>query len=76
VAIGFGTPQVKWLDRLTSDQARAYMAAGEFAPGSMLPKVEAAVAFAESAPGRTALITLLDKAEEGLAGKTGTLISK
>ena len=53
---------------------RAYMDDGEFAPGSMLPKVQAAVEFAESAPGRTALITLLEKAGEGIEGRTGTLI--
>ena len=51
------------------------MAEGQFAPGSMLPKVEAAVKFAESKPGRTALITLLEKARDGIDGKTGTRIS-
>jgi carbamate kinase len=40
----------------------------------MLPKVEAAIRFAESGKGRSALITLLDKASEGIAGKTGTVI--
>ena len=40
----------------------------------MLPKVEAAIRFAESAPGRHTLITLLDKAADGIAGKTGTVI--
>ena len=74
VAIGFGTPEQKWLDRISPDEARRYIAAGEFAPGSMLPKVEAAVRFAESKPGREALITLLDKAADGIAGKTGTVI--
>ena len=59
---------------LTPEEARAYMAEGQFAPGSMLPKVEAAVEFAESAPGRSALITLLEKAKDGVAGKTGTAI--
>ncbi len=62
VAINFGKPNETWLDSLTPDQARAYMAEGHFAPGSMLPKVQAAVEFAESGPGRTALITLLEKA--------------
>ena len=47
---------------------------GQFAPGSMLPKVQAAVSFAESKPGRTALITLLEKAKDGIAGKTGTAV--
>jgi carbamate kinase len=74
VAVNFGTPEQRWLDTLTPDQARQYMKEGQFAPGSMLPKVQAAVEFAESAPGRTALITLLEKAKEGLQGKTGTVI--
>ncbi|WP_186565444.1 carbamate kinase [Lawsonibacter celer] len=74
VAIRFGKPDVQWLDSLTPKQAEGYIAAGEFAPGSMLPKVQAAVEFARSAPGRTALITLLEKAKDGVQGKTGTLI--
>ena len=59
--------------KMTPEEARKYMAAGEFAPGSMLPKVQAAVEFVESKPGRRALITLLEKAKDGIAGKTGTL---
>ena len=55
--------------------ARKYIEAGEFAPGSMLPKVQAALSFAESKPGRKALITLLEKARDGINGKTGTMIS-
>ena len=74
VAINFGKPDEKWLDSLTPDAARKYIGEGHFAPGSMLPKVEAAVEFAESAPGRSALITLLEKAKDGVAGKTGTAI--
>lgn len=74
VAIHFGKPDVQWLDELTPEAARQYMADGESAPGSMLPKVQAAVEFAESKPGRTALITLLEKAGEGIAGRTGTRI--
>ena len=76
VAVNFGKPDQKWLDALTPDQAREYIAQGQFAPGSMLPKVEAAVEFAESGPGRTALITLLERARDGLRGRTGTLISR
>ncbi|MBQ9189579.1 MAG: carbamate kinase [Clostridia bacterium] len=75
VAINFGKPDQKGLDSLTPDEARRYIAEGQFAPGSMLPKVEAAVKFAESKPGRTALITLLEKAKDGIAGRTGTCIS-
>ena len=74
VAINFGKPDQKWLDKLTPDEANAYAAEGQFAPGSMLPKVQAAVKFAESKEGRTALITLLEKAKDGSAGKTGTSI--
>ena len=74
VAIHFGKPDVQWLDDLTPAQAREYIEVGEFAPGSMLPKVQAAVQFAESKPGRTALITLLEKARDGVAGTTGTHI--
>lgn len=74
VAINFGKPNQEWLSELTPEKARELMAEGHFAPGSMLPKVEAAVEFAESAPGRSALITLLEKAKDGIAGKTGTII--
>ena len=74
VAINFGKPNQTWLDSLTPAEAKVYMERGHFAPGSMLPKVQAAVEFAESAPGRTALITLLEKAKDGVAGRTGTVI--
>ncbi len=74
VAINFGKPNEQWLDALSPDEARKYMDEGHFAPGSMLPKVQAAVQFAESAPGRTALITLLEKAKAGINGETGTRI--
>ena len=74
VAVNFGKPDQKWLDSMTPDQARTYEQEGQFAPGSMLPKVQAAVKFAESKAGRTALITLLEKARDGIAGTTGTAI--
>ena len=61
VAIHFGKPDEEWLSEVTPEEARKYMAAGEFAPGSMLPKVQAAVA---PAPGPTntarALLSLLN----------------
>lgn len=72
VAIGFGTDHERWLDSLTPAQVAELAEAGEFGAGSMLPKVLAANAFAQSKPGRRALITLLEKAADGLAGKTGT----
>ena len=59
---------------MTVEQAKEYIAEEQFAKGSMLPKIEAAIRFAESGEGRRTLITLLDKAAEGIAGKTGTVI--
>lgn len=74
VAINWGKPNLEWLSDLTVEQAKEYIAQEQFAKGSMLPKVEAAVRFAESGEGRHALITLLEKAAEGIAGETGTVI--
>ena len=74
VAVNFRKENEQWLDAMTPEQALQYAREGQFAPGSMLPKVEAAVKFAQSKPGREALITLLEKAREGIAGKTGTVI--
>jgi carbamate kinase len=78
VAINFGKPDQKWLDTLTIAEAEKYIAENQFAKGSMLPKVQAAMAFVQSSPGRdskhSALITLLTKARDGIAGKTGTRI--
>ena len=76
VAINYGKPEEKWLDDISTDEARQYIGEGHFAPGSMLPKVQAAVRFADSKEGRNALITLLEKAKEGILGKTGTHIHK
>ena len=74
VAVNFRKENEKWLDSLTPAEADEYIAQGQFAPGSMLPKVQAAVQFAQSKPGRTALITALEKAKDGIEGKTGTLV--
>ena len=74
VAINYAKPNEQRLDTLTPDEARSYIAENQFAPGSMLPKVEASIAFAESKSGRSAMITKLEKAAEGIAGKTGTRI--
>lgn len=74
VALHFGKPNQQWLDELTPEAAAKYIKDGEFAPGSMLPKVQAALQFAQSGEGRTSLITLLDKASEGIQSKTGTVV--
>lgn len=74
VAINFGKENQEWLSDLTVEQAKEYIAQDQFAKGSMLPKVEAAIRFAQSKKGRRTLITLLDKAASGIAGETGTVI--
>lgn len=74
VAINFGKENEQWLDDLTVSQAKQYIEEGQFAAGSMLPKVQAAIDFASSGTGRTAMITLLQKAKDGIQGKTGTKI--
>lgn len=74
VSLNFNTPEQKDLDTFTVAEAKEYIEAGHFAPGSMLPKIEAAVMFVESKPGRKAIITSLEKAEEALSGKAGTTL--
>jgi carbamate kinase len=77
VAVNFGKPDQLWLDTLSCAQAEQYIAENQFAKGSMLPKVQAAIAFLKSSSGtrqRSALITLLTTARDGIAGKTGTII--
>ncbi|WP_150275445.1 carbamate kinase [Paenibacillus tepidiphilus] len=72
VAIHYGTPQQRDLDKVTPEEARAWIAEGQFPSGSMLPKVESALRFVESKPGRRAVITSLEKAGAAIRGETGT----
>jgi len=79
VAINFGKPDQKWLDTMTLAEAEKFITENQFAKGSMLPKVQAAIAFVRSRPDghtapHTALITLLAKARDGIEGRTGTII--
>ena len=74
VAIDFGKPNQKWISEMSVNEAKQYINEGQFAKGSMLPKVEAAVSFVQSSNNKKALITLLEKAADGIAGKTGTVI--
>jgi len=76
VAVNFGKANQIDLSDISTEQAKAYISQNQFAAGSMLPKIEAAVRFAESGENRQALITLLEKAQLGLEGKTGTLIHR
>lgn len=75
VAINFGKENEEWLEDVSINEIKKYLDEGHFAPGSMKPKVEAAIDFAESKDGRYSLITLLEKAKDGIAGKTGTRIN-
>jgi carbamate kinase len=74
VAVNFGKPNQRGLDSLSLAEAERYIAENQFAKGSMLPKVQAALAFVQSKTGRTALITALARAKDGIEGKTGTVI--
>ena len=74
VSINFKKPTQMDLDQLSVEDAKGYIKEGHFAPGSMLPKIEAAVKFVESKPGRVSIITSLDKALDALNGKGGTRI--
>ena len=75
VAVNFNKPDQRNLDTLTLEEAQKYIEEGQFAPGSMLPKVQAAMKFVKANPGKTAIITSLDKAIEALEGKTGTVFT-
>ncbi len=75
VALNFGKPDQKELDHITVKEAIQYMEEGHFAPGSMLPKMKAAVMFARSFPGKRAIITSLYKAVDAIDGKAGTTIT-
>ena len=70
----FGKEDQTALHDVTAEEAAAYIREGQFAPGSMLPKMEAAVRFVRSAPGRSAVITSLDRAGRALSGEEGTWI--
>ena len=74
VAINFGKPNQKNLDRVSTEEMKKYAEEGHFAPGSMLPKVLAAIRFVESRPGRKAIITSLEKAKDAIKGLSGTII--
>lgn len=74
VSLNYHRPDQRELDHLTVNDCERYIAEGHFAPGSMLPKIQAGMMFAKI-PGKLAIITSLDKAVEALKGETGTTIS-
>lgn len=74
VAINFGKPNQKEIVEMNIDEATKYCDEGQFAPGSMLPKVQAAMNFVSSKNGRKAIIASLEKAPLAMSGESGTLI--
>ncbi len=75
VAINFGTPDQVDLDHLSLEEAAKLCEEGQFGSGSMLPKVEACMKFVRANPDKKAIITSLAKAQEALAGETGTVFT-
>ena len=75
VAINWGKPNQENLSHLSLTDAARYVEEGHFAPGSMLPKVQACMKFVRSNPEKKAIITSLDKAIEALRGETGTVLT-
>ncbi len=73
VAINFGTPKQKWLSEVPLDQMTRYYEEGQFPPGSMGPKIEAALSFLEDG-GKQAIITSIAKGAAAVLGKAGTRI--
>lgn len=75
VFINFNTPEQKELDSMTIEDCKRYIDEGQFAPGSMLPKITACIEYLKDCPEGKALITSLECAANGICGKTGTIIS-
>lgn len=76
VCVNFGKPDQRELSEMDLDDCERYIAEGQFAPGSMLPKVESCMDFVRGNANGTALITSLARAADALEGKTGTVIRK
>lgn len=74
VCLNYGKPDQQILHEVTAEALDAYAAQGHFAPGSMLPKVQAVSRFVHSKPGRTAVITSLENALGGISGEKGTVV--
>ena len=75
IKINYGQPDEQSISQMTLDQARQYITEGQFAPGSMLPKVEASIKFVSTGGGRQAIITTPEGALDAINGLTGTKIT-
>lgn len=76
VAIDYNKPSEKRLSHLWVSEAKQYIKEGQFAKGSMLPKIEAALAFVEGYPNKKAIIASLGHAKDALAGTSGTVVEE
>ena len=74
VCLNYGKDNERELDTLTLQEAEDYIRDGQFAPGSMLPKVQACIEFVKNNPTGKAVISSLERAEAAVRGKTGTRI--
>jgi carbamate kinase len=74
VAINFNKSNQKWLNHISLEEAKKYMEEGHFPPGSMGPKIKAAINFLESG-GKKVIITSIDKLPDAMKEKTGTHIT-
>jgi len=75
VACDFGKPTQRWIDRMSLSEAKAYLQEGQFAPGSMAPKIKAVISYLEHG-GTRAVITTPENVERALAGESGTHITR
>jgi len=75
VACDFGKATQRWIDRMTLSEAKDYLEQGQFAPGSMAPKIRAVISYLENG-GTRAVITTPEAVERALAGESGTHITK
>ncbi len=74
VALNFNKPNQKWLDHISLEEAKKYLAEGHFPPGSMGPKIESAIKFLEN-NGKRVIITSIEKLPQAMKGETGTHIA-
>lgn len=76
VAINYGKPNEKALEKMTVEECKKYLDEGQFPSGSMGPKIESAVTFLSNETGKRAIIASLERAEEALDGSAGTTITR
>lgn len=76
VCLNYGTPEEQPLDEMTVEEAKDYMADGQFEEGTMLPKIQAAVEFIGNSAVKSVLIAKLESALDGISGLKGTIIHK